>query len=145
MRRMLAIARQLDYEVHISDIEDEPDLLGYTVPEERVIVLRLGMTHNQTRAVLAHELGHAYYGHTCDSPANERQAEAFAATILIDPASYAELEQINADAHYIADELSVTVDLVHAYRAHCLTKLRGVSYAFARMGAGQSKYRGSYA
>lgn len=145
MRRLLSIAHQLGYQVHISDIEDEPDLLGYTVPAAKMIVLRLGMTQNQTRTVLAHELGHAYYGHSCDSRTNEDQADAFAATLLIDPAVYADLEQISADAHYLAEELGVTSSLIHAYRAHCLTALRGIGYARARMGAGQAQYRSSYA
>lgn len=145
MRRLLSIAHQLGYQVHISDIEDEPDLLGYTVPSARIIVLRLGMTRNQTRTVLAHELGHAYYGHNCDSRANEDQADAFAAKLLIDPSDYADLEQVSADPHYLADELGVTADLIHAYRTHCLTALRGVGYAHARMGAGQARYRSAHA
>ena len=145
MRRLLSIANQLGYQVHISDIEDDPQLLGYTVPAERIIVLRLGMTRNQLRTVLAHELGHAYHEHTCDSAANEDQADAFAATLLIDAADYAELERISADPHYLADELNVTVDLIHSFRQHCLTALRGVGYAHARMGAGQSRYRSAHA
>lgn len=145
MRRLLATARELGYEVHIAHIEDEPDLLGYTVPAQAMIVLRMGMTRNQTRAVLAHELGHAYHGHTCDSAANERQAEAYAAAILIDPVTYADLERISDDAHYLADELAVTVDIIHAYRAHCVTKMRGVSYVRPRMGIGQARFRGAYA
>lgn len=144
MRRLLHIAKQLGYQVHISDIEDDPDLLGYTVPSEGIIVLRLGMTRNQMRTVLAHELGHAYYDHTCDSDANEDQADIFAARLLIDAAEYAELERISPDPHYLADELSVTVDLIHAFREHCLTALRGVGYAHARMGTGQG-YRSAHA
>lgn len=145
MRRLLSIANQLGYQVHISDIEDDPELLGYTVPSEGIIVLRLGMTQNQTLSVLAHELGHAYHGHDCDSRRNEDQANAFAARLLIDAADYADLERVNADPHYLADELNVTVDLIHAYRQHCLTALRGIGYAHARMGAGQSRYRSAHA
>lgn len=145
MRRLLHIANQLGYQVHISDIEDDPKLLGYTVPSERIIVLRLGMTRRQTRTTLAHELGHAYYGHTCDSRSNEDQAWAFAATLLIDAEDYAGIERISPDPHYLADELNVTVDLIHAFREHCLTALRGVGYAHARMGVGQSRYRSAYA
>lgn len=145
MRRLLHIANRLGYQVHISDIEDDPELLGYTVPGEGIIVLRLGMTRRQMRTTLAHELGHAYYGHTCDSRPNEDQAWAFAARLLIDAEDYAAHERVSADPHYLADELNVTVQLVQAFREHCLTALRGVGYAHARMGAGQSHYRSAYA
>lgn len=145
MRRLLHIANQLGYQVHISDIEDDPELLGYTVPSEGIIVLRLGMTRRQMRTTLAHELGHAYHGHTCDSRTNEDQAWTFAATLLIDAEEYADLESVSDSPHYLADELNVTVELIHAFREHCLTALRGVGYVGARMGAGQSRYRSAHA
>lgn len=127
--------------VHFAPIDDEPNLLGYFAPGRRIIVVRIGMTSAQTRWVLAHECGHAYYGHKCGGmhstdPA-ERQADAYAARLLIEPEEFAKLEAINDDEHWLAEEFSISVAGIRAYRRHCLTGLRGVSYAESRMGAGQ--------
>lgn len=140
MRHLLGEARRLGIDVNLTHIE-EPDLLGYYLADHRLIVLRAGMTRAQTRSVLAHELGHARHGHTCSDALAERQADIYAARLLIDPARYAAIERINSDQHYIADELGVTVDVVFTFEAHCLTKLRGITYAIPRMGLGQWAYR----
>lgn len=145
MRHLLAAAGQLGYQVHVAHIDDDPELLGYTAHDERIIVVRLGMTLAQTRFVLAHEVGHAYYGHTCDSETNENQADAYAASILIPAEDYADLERINPDAHYIADELGVAVDAIHAFRKHCLVRLGTAAYSHARMGARQWALRSAHA
>ena len=144
MRHLLAEARRLGIDVTLAHIE-EPDLLGYYLPEHNLIVLRAGMTRAQTRSVLAHELGHAHYGHDCSSPTAERQADIYAARLLIDPARYAAIERYNSDQHHLADELGVTVDVVYTFEAHCLTQLRGVTYARPRMGLGQWQYRAAHA
>jgi hypothetical protein len=93
------------------------------------------------RSTLAHECGHAFYGHNCTSPAGERQARKYAATLLIDPEEYARLERINPDQHWLAEEFSVTPRIIFDYEAFCLTRVRGVTYSRVRMGVGQWAHR----
>lgn len=145
LRDLVRHAASLGAEVHFAPIDNDPDLLGYFLPESKRIVVRIGMTLAQSRWVLGHEAGHAYYGHRCTGPrsrdAAERQADAYAARLLIDPAEYARLEQINPDQHWLAEEFSLDVAGIFAYEEHCLTRLRGVTYSRARMGIGQWAHR----
>ena len=148
MRDLIRHATTLGARVHYAPLDDEPDLLGYYLPNKKIIVLRLGLTYAQTRWVLAHECGHAFHDHRCGNAhrtdAIERQADAYAARLLIDPAEYATLERINPEQHWLADELGVSVDAIHAYERHCLAQVRGAAYAHSRMGAGQYAYRGQH-
>lgn len=145
LRDLIDHAGQLGAGVHFAPIDDDPELLGYYLPARRVIVVRLGLTLAQSRWVLAHECGHAYYQHRCGGPhardAAERQADAYAARLLIDPYEYARLEEINDDQHWLAEEFSVSVEGIRAYEDHCLTRLHGVTYSRARMGVGQWAHR----
>lgn len=82
------------------------------------ITLRHGMSDNQTRSTIAHELAHAAYqdppGH---HPGRERRADRTAARFLITTASYARAEQMyGADIHRIADELGTTTHLATIWR-----------------------------
>lgn len=145
MRDLIHHAATLGVKVHFAHIDDDPRLLGYYSPKHKIIVVRLGMTYAQTRWVLGHEAGHAYYAHRCTGAASrsmaERQANAYAARLLIDPEEYARLERINPDQHWLAEEFTVHVDAIRAFEEHCLTSLRGVTYTNARMGLGQWAYR----
>lgn len=145
MRELIRHATMLGVGVHFAHLDDEEDLLGYYSRTRRLIVVRLGMTRNQTRWVFGHELGHAYHDHLCSGPSTtdraERQADAYAARLLIEPAEYARLEQINPDQHWLADEFSVSVDAIKAYEHHCLTRVRGITYSRAKMGTGQWVHR----
>lgn len=127
-------------------------MLGCYLPACSTICLDTGLTPAERRSVLAHELGHVHYGHACSDPpagvpalravaAQERQADAFAARLVIDPAEYARLERIDPDADAIADELGVTVDLIEAYRRHCLTRVRGGVHALPRLRLAQWGHR----
>lgn len=145
LRDLIQHAGRLGAGVHFAPIADDSELLGYFLPNRRLIVVKLGMTQAQSRWVLAHECGHAFYHHRCKgtrvSDAAERQADAYAARLLIDPDEYAKLEVINSDQHWLADEFSVSAEAIFAYERHCLTQLRGVTYASARMGVGQWAHR----
>lgn len=145
LRDLIHHAGTLGVGVHFAPIEDAPDLLGYFLPRHRIIVVRIGMTQPQSRFVLAHECGHAYYNHQCRGvhvrDRAERQANAYAAKLLIDPVEYARLEAINPDQHWLADEFSVSVEAIFAYEEHCLTRLRGVTYAHSKHGAKQWGHR----
>lgn len=121
----------------------EPGTLGYYSPSEARIYFDLWLAPMERRSVIAHELGHAHHGHSCDSKRNERQADIYAARLLIDPVAYAQLERVNPDQHHLAEELGVTPELIFTYEEHCLTRLHGVTYALPRMGMGQWAYRGA--
>ena len=148
MRDLIRHAMTLGVRVHYAHLDDDPDLLGYYLPNRRIIVVRLGLTYAQTRWVLAHECGHAFHDHRCSGvqrmDAIERQADAYAARLLIDPVRYATLERINPEQHWLAEELEVSVDAIHAYERHCLVRVRGLTYAHSKMGAGQYAYRGRH-
>lgn len=91
-------------------------------PLTRTIRLSPGMSARTTRSVLAHELGHAWFGHTPTRvPAvraqHERQADEWAASRLITPQAYAEAEELRGPhLASLAFELGVTIELVTAYQ-----------------------------
>ena len=132
MRALLSVAQQIGFEVYVATLDDDPDLLGYCVPEERMIVLRQGLSVPQLRSTLAHEIGHAWYGHGCDSAAEERQAYAFAARLLIDRARYDDLAQQHPDREQLAAALEVTPTIIDWYRATTLVRPLGAHYARRR-------------
>lgn len=108
------------------------DMLGAYSPIEERVYLDLGLTPSERRSVLAHELGHVHYGHTCDLGPDshiERQADAYAATLLVHPEDYAHLERISADTHFIAEELDVTPNVIDDFRRYVLRKLGHRTYA----------------
>ncbi|ARC56037.1 hypothetical protein AS850_02980 [Frondihabitans sp. 762G35] len=130
MKDLIHIAASLGLRIHASHLP--AGILGMFSSAEGRIYFDLHLTPHERRSVIAHELGHAYYGHDCDhgeSSAQERQADAYAAALLVDPYDYAELERISADAHYIAEELGVTEDVVYAFRAHCLKQYGRRTYS----------------
>lgn len=129
----------MGYRVSMWDLTD--GVSGLTDVVTREITLALGLTKPEARSTLAHELGHAHYGHGCSTPAFERRARTYAAHLLIDPAEYARLERINPDVHWLAEEFTVTPRIVTDYEQFCLTRLEGVTYSRARMGVGQWAHR----
>ncbi|MEO2134655.1 ImmA/IrrE family metallo-endopeptidase [Microbacterium sp.] len=139
MRDLLTRAASYGLTVHGAHLRGEK--IGKYVPSLGRIYFDLSLTSAERRSVVAHELGHAHYGHDCDSPANERLADAYAATLLVNPEWYAELELINTDAEWIADEMQVAPWTIVDYRTYCLQRIGSVTYARARMGAGQWVHR----
>lgn len=112
--------------VHVAHLD--PDILGFYSPEENCIYLSLRLTPEERLETLAHELGHAFHGHTCDSEANERQADAFAAQTLIDPDDYARAEALAYDQASIASELGVSIGLVKSFQDHCIQRIGNRTY-----------------
>lgn len=68
------------------------------------------------KSVLAHELGHAWWRHTKTTDETERQADEYAARLLIDPTEYEDAERISHNPMFIAQELGVTIRLVKAWQ-----------------------------
>lgn len=128
------IARDYGVRVVMGHLPD--DLLGAYSPLENRIYLDIRLTPSERRSVLAHELGHVFHGHTCDTgrdSALERQADAYAATLLVHPEDYAALERVSTDTHYIAEELNVTTAVIDDFRRYVLQQLGRRTYAGHRL------------
>jgi Zn-dependent peptidase ImmA (M78 family) len=81
------------------------------------IVLNSRLTGTQALACLAHELGHAFLGHSCSTPANEQRAWEYAAAQLITPADYSAAEaRVGPETAALAIELAVTPRLIEGWR-----------------------------
>lgn len=91
-------------------------------PVTRTIRLDPGMSARTQRSVLAHEVGHALLGHRPTArPAlrarQERQADEWAARLLISPRAYAEAEGIRGPhPASLAFEIGVTIELIQAFQ-----------------------------
>lgn len=131
MKDLIRIAAQSGLRLHAAHLPD--GLLGIYSPTEGRIYYDLQLTPSEQRSVVAHELGHAYYGHDCDSVVNERQADTYAASLLIDPDDYAALERINPDVHFIAEEMQVTPETIEHFRTFCLRKFGHRTYSSGRL------------
>lgn len=88
-----------------------------------LIVINPRKTALTQRTTLAHELGHAWHGHDWthdhDLERDERQADIYAAQLLISPAEYAAAERtVGPHAGALAKELGVTRRLVELWRDH---------------------------
>ena len=140
MRGLLTHAAELGVRVHVAHLPHP--YRGYYDPDQRAIVYDFNLTPIERRCVLAHELGHAYYDHReFGDDASEKAADAYAASLLIDPAEYARLERICADPTTLAEELQVTEDLLRTFQMNAIQRLQGATYVHARMGAGQYQHR----
>lgn len=139
MHHLLRYAADEGLTVHATRLP--PGFLGFYEPDASRIWFDLGLTPAERRSTIAHELGHHYYRHRESTPSNERAADRFAASMLIDPDEYAKLEPIHPDAETLADELQVTVKIVEAFRHLVLARVGDVTYARPRMGRGQWDHR----
>ena len=139
MRALLAHAARLGVSVHVAHVP-RPDR-GFYDHEHRKVVYDFDLPPIERDCVLAHELGHAYYGHVGrDDLAAEAAADAYAAALLVDPDRYAELEAIGLNPDEIAEELGVTEKMLRAFVENHLTRVRGVAYTKSRMGDGQFRH-----
>lgn len=144
MRELLAHASRLGVSVHVAHLP--APYRGWYDIDAAQVVYDWDLTPDEQREVLAHELGHVHHGHACEgNPDHERLADTYAARLLIHPEEYAAAERVAENPTYIAEELSVSTHLVGIYQSHCLTRLRGVSYASSRMGVGQWRFRRAHA
>jgi Zn-dependent peptidase ImmA (M78 family) len=138
MRELWGVARRLGVRLVIAHLDEiEEDLVGFYDHDESTIYVEMNLTRAERHEVIAHELGHAKYCHTCASPSGERQANRFAASLLVDPLAYARAEAISHDVAFIAEELDVTPQIVRDYREYCLMRLGEITYVDPRMGEGQ--------
>jgi len=139
MRELLRYAAEQGLTVHACRLPQ--GMLGCYEPDASRIWFDLGLTPAERRSVIAHELGHHHHGHRESTPPNERAADRFAASMLIDPELFAQLEPIHPDAETLADELQVTEKIIDAYRSLVLSRVGDATYVRPRMGRGQWEFR----
>lgn len=100
---------------------------GYlATPRDIVINTRLHASFQCE--VLAHELGHVYYGHDWrrphDKARDEQQADHYAARLLISPADYALAEQIYGPHQgALAQALQVSTALIKAWQQSYIAEI----------------------
>lgn len=83
--------------------------------KRRLITLRPRMGHAQLVTTLAHELGHAHYGHTGHQPKTERLADKWAARHLLTVDLIKEHSRASMEAPAIAASLGVLPTVVRTF------------------------------
>ena len=106
---------RMDYDAH--GVLKEGDLGGW-FPQERLVLVRSGLGWKNLRHTVAHELGHAAHGHPAGhDPKHERQADEYAARLLINRDDYEQAELVyEGNAQAIAHELDVTMHMLEVWR-----------------------------
>ncbi len=133
MKELLSIAARLEVTVHAAHLPHP--FRGFYDHEGHRVVYDFSLTPIERACVLAHELGHAYYGHQGrDDPDAEAAADTFAAGVLVDPIRLARLESLGLSDDALAEELGVTVKLLHVFTRNHLTQVRGITYVRPRLG-----------
>lgn len=94
-----------------------------------LVILNPNRREWMQRCTLAHEMGHWWHGHDWtrdhDRPADERQADQYAAELLISPLEYALAESLHGPhPGAIAKELEVTRNLVTLWQETRASDLR---------------------
>lgn len=97
---------------------------GLWIPDQHRIILRHDMDWITRRCTLAHEIGHAHHRHELTGIPHldarmERQADAFAALILIGAREYATAEREHGPhTGALAHALDVTPHYIRVWRGH---------------------------
>ena len=102
-------------------IEENPDLscTAHYNCDNNTIEIRPYLPRRVRRCAIAHELGHARYGHTYSTPKAELQANRYAAQLLINVDDYREAELLYGEnVNKLAYELDVTPTLVDTFQRH---------------------------
>lgn len=107
------------------DVDDagwlEGDAGGW-FPDYDLILLAPDLHPVEQRCTLAHELGHATHGHHAGTSGwlharQERQADQFAATLLVSPLEYELAERLYGHSpSLLARELDVTTNIVTTWQ-----------------------------
>lgn len=117
MQKLIEHADTFECRVFFLPLAEHDGLLA--TPRDIVVNSRLHGDYQ--REVLAHELGHVYYGHDWrrphDEERDERLADEYAARLLISPLEYASAEHVyGPHPGALAEALRVSVEMVRAWR-----------------------------
>lgn len=98
---------------------NHPEGSAYWSARHRSIWLDPSLTESESRSLLAHELGHAFYGDDGPQPEHiEARAWRFAAELLISAPDYIDAELLHGQDHaLIAEHLGVTHEVVKAHQS----------------------------
>lgn len=108
-------AADLQLDVEWADLGD--DRRGVYLDDLGLVVLNTRLTRAQATATLAHEIGHAMFGDRCSTPAAERRATEYGASLIITVKDYQRAERlVGHHPGALADELGVTPKLIEAWR-----------------------------
>ncbi|QHF24128.1 ImmA/IrrE family metallo-endopeptidase [Rathayibacter sp. VKM Ac-2804] len=113
-------AARLNVRVHLAHLDR--DLLGFYSHERRTAYINLSLTPDEIRETLAHELGHAYHGHTC-TEGNEDAADRRAALLLVDPDLYAKAELLHHHPAAIGEALGLSEHIIRIWRDWWIPKI----------------------
>lgn len=101
----------------IKVVESDKARFGYFCRDTGTIVMPTGVPARLRRSMIAHELGHAVYGHTVSDAKSERQADEYATRLLITEKEYRRAETMfGQDVDTLAYELNVTPSLIITWR-----------------------------
>lgn len=99
-------------------------LFGYYMKAANLIVINNAAPPAYQVYTLAHELGHAYQGHECDTGYAEHYADLYAAELLIKPAAYKAAEaEADGNPVGIAHLLELPLPFIEFYRERLTTKI----------------------
>lgn len=130
LNELLQEAIRLNVNVKFAELP-EP-LQGCYLAEHDTILIAAGLSLPEQVETLAHELGHAHYGHGCSDERREFRAWGWALKHLINPEDYAILEQAGLNSYQIAEEMGVTVRVINLWQQR-LKRLGDNVYGFARL------------
>jgi len=100
---------------YTSDLPD--DWVGAYLDDEKLVLIRRGLTPEHDEQACWHETAHAFYGDRVSTPSIERRAWVYAARMIVDPMKYAAAERISTSSLFIAQELGTTARIIETYRA----------------------------
>lgn len=139
MRELVRLVAQHGLELHAAHLPE--GVRGYYSPSERRIYFDMSLTPNERRGSIGHELGHFHHKHDCSTPDNERQADVYAARLLIHPDDYVAAARHASSREEIADALGLPEDIVEVFETHCLTRIGDVLYSSRGARGGTWRHR----
>lgn len=106
-----------DVGVHVEWIDLGPKRRGVCISRSGVIVLNTRLTAAQAASTAAHEFAHWCFGDRKSTPAVERRAWQYGASLLFEPEEYEAAERIvGTHPTALAVELEVTATVVEHWR-----------------------------
>lgn len=92
----------------------------------KLITIKPGLGRMQYNYALAHELGHAHFGHHGHHPKQERIADKWAARQLIDFEDLLEHSKVSMDRLTTAANLGVLPSVLETYIQSCLSPRQSI-------------------
>lgn len=112
---LLSKIKELEVRLNIAHLPT--GLMGYYTHKSKNIVLHVNLSPRELLSVLAHEVGHAVYGHDrADIPFFERAADQWAARALIHPERWADHVAVSNSTEWLAQCFGVKEKVITAYR-----------------------------